>query len=189
MRTAAYIDPWEHNEQREQRLMEAVGLIAPRAGLQELRDHSGWRHDEKYVEYMWIISIDRFPVGLGGVFGIKLNEHKFRQFEHSEEHVTGIFRANAAGDITGLYTQREQLPFHDRVMDSMRFDLFNATNKGIALDGIGYNVHVISTSIDTVIRVNNPTTKTWKIWETELFILARPLSFKSNNPELMNLFA
>jgi hypothetical protein len=171
----------------EKFLMETFGLSNLRSGHQVLRDENGWRQNEKMIDYIWIVLIDRFSVGAGGIFAIKFDELNFREFKNPEELVGGIFRINAAGECTNLYHENNQMPFHDRIMTSMRFDLFDA-NKGITLDGITYNMRIMCSNIDTTIKVSNPNTESWKNCEIELFAQGRALSLKSEKEELIALF-
>ncbi|MBT31004.1 MAG: hypothetical protein CMO01_15200 [Thalassobius sp.] len=67
------------------------------------------------------------------------------------------------------------------------YDLFDA-NRGITLDGIGYEYLIFAPNTEIRISLNNPNSKNWKTWEKEIFSLGSRLAKKSEITELKEIF-
>lgn len=180
-----YFNSIEHFQMLEKSLATKLGLSELKSGIQAIRNKHGWRENEKSIEYIWIVQISRSFVGWGGLFSIKFNENEFREHSNQEQLVQGLFISNQTG-IGQIYT--ETLP--DTSNDITKYFKFNPfdVNKGITLDGVCYNVRIIAPNIDTFMQLNNPNTKDWKKWETELWTMGRKLAKEANNQELIDLF-
>lgn len=170
----------------ERLLLKKLGLPELRSGAITIRDERGWRQDEISIDYIWIVCMNRSFIGCGGLVGIKFNEHTFRSKHHPEELLTAIFSEGPKG-IDEYYEQRTLDTGSDSVVSQFRVDLFNA-NKGIALDGVSYNIHIIAPNIDTIIIANNPTTPDWKKWESEIWTVGKRLAIITQRQELIDLF-
>jgi len=170
----------------EESLANSIGVPKLKSGPHIIRDDRGWRQDEKSIEYIWVILVDRHFVGRGGLITAKFNEHTFRGRSHPEELVQGVFSIGADHLIQEFY--QEKADRHaDQVIDCFQLDLFNA-NKGIRLDGVSYRIHIMSNNIDTVVCVANPVTQHWRKWEAEIQKLATKLAANSGSRELIKLF-
>jgi len=181
------IREFTQRQQREAFLADAIGLPELSSGWHTIRDHRGWREDEQSIEYVWIVTMDRHFVGRGGLITVRFNEHAFRGKKHPEELVQGVFRIGANDQIQEFYQERANIQA-DQVLDCFQLDLFNA-NKGITLDGISYEIHIMAPYIDTIVRVGNPVTPQWRIWEAELEKLAGRLTSHSGSIDLIKLFS
>jgi hypothetical protein len=174
-------------ENIEKMLREKLGLPELRTGTQVIRNEKGWRQDEKSIEYIWIVIMNRSFVGSGGLIAIKFTENNFRGQHHPNELLRAIFSVGPDNGIKEFYEERTSDTGSDSVMDNFHLDLFNA-NKGITLDGVSYTIHTISDNIDTIITVDNPNTSHWKNWETEIWRIGKSLAFNSQSKELTELF-
>jgi len=179
------LDDFQLYQSIEKSLAHKLGLSEISNGIQIIRNEKGWRENEKNIESIWIVLVSRSFIGWGGIFSIKFNENNFREYLNPDELLQGVFLYDNTG-IKDLYT--EILPnTPDKIVEIANFNLFDA-GKGIALDGIFYNFHIITNNINASIKLNNPNTDDWKKWEEEIFDIGSKLSIKSNVTELINLF-
>ncbi|AYB32148.1 hypothetical protein [Chryseolinea soli] len=184
--TADQIQEFGNVQRIEESLANAMGVPKLSSGWKTIRDDRGWRQDEKLIEYVWIVMMNRHSVGRGGLVTVRFNEHTFRGKKHPDELVRGIFSIGADNQIQEFY--QEKTDGHaDPVIDCFQLDLFDA-NKGITLDGVSYRIHIISANIDTVIKVSNPVTSHWRRWEAEIQNLASTLVANSDSGKLTRLF-
>lgn len=180
----SYIKKQIHNLEIEKAIAESLGLSELKSGIQIIRNEKGWRENEIAIDYAWIVNIARSFVGWGSVFAIKFNEHTFREHKTPEQLIHGLIL---------FYNKIPQIFFvksndkSDKIRECFHFNLFEA-NDGIPLDGIAYEIRVISKNINTSISVNNPNTENWKNWERKIWELGQKLAADSNNPEMKVLF-
>lgn len=180
-----YYNSFEYFQKLEKSIAGNLGLSELKSGMQIIRDKNGWRENEKLIEYIWLVQVSRSFVGWGGLFSIKFNENKFREYSNKEEVIQGIYISNQSG-IGQVFTETLSDTSKD-IIEYFQFNLFEA-NKGITLDGVCYNVRIIAPNIDTYIRINNPNTEGWIQWEQEVWTLGKKISKESNNSEMINLF-
>ncbi|GGF01816.1 hypothetical protein [Flavobacterium limi] len=179
------LDDFQLYQNIEKSLAYKLGIPEISSGIQVIRNENGWRENEKNIESIWIVLISRSFIGWGGIFSIKFNENNFREHLNPDELLQGIFLYDNTG-IKDLYT--EKLPnTPDEIVEIANFNLFD-TGKGIPLNGISYNFHIITNNINASIKLNNPNTDDWKKWEEKIFDIGSKLSIKSNITELINLF-
>lgn len=179
------LDDFQLYQNIEKSLAYKLGIPEISNGIQIIRNEKGWRENEKNIESIWIVLISRSFIGWGGIFSIKFNENNFREYLNPDELLQGIFLYDSTG-IKDLYT--EILPnTQDKIVEIANFSLFDV-GKGIPLDGISYNFHIITNIINASIKLNNPNADDWKKWEEEIFEIGSKLSIKSNITELINLF-
>lgn len=179
------IDDFQFYQNIEKSLANKLGLSEMNNGTQVIRNEKGWRENEKKIESIWIVFMSRSFIGWGGIFSIKFNENNFREYINSDELIQGVFTFDST-EIKDLYIETLQNT-SDKIAEISNFNLFDA-GKGITLDGVSYNFHIITNNINTIIKLNNPNTDEWKKWEEEIFNIGSELSFKSNVTELINLF-
>ena len=184
--TDFYLDSVNYTRRLEKALAAKLGLPDLKAGVQIIRDQNGWRENEKAIAYVWLVNISRSFVGEGGIFVIQFNEHNFRQYSNPGELMQGIFTCRQT-EINELYTQTTN-DATDEIAEAFDLSLFNA-NRGITLDGVSYNVGIISSNINTFIKVDNPNTDQWRSWQTELRTLGEELAQRARNSELLELFS
>jgi hypothetical protein len=180
-----YYNSIEYFRKLEKSLADNLGLSELRSGGQVIRNEKGWRENEKSIDYIWVVQISRSFVGWGGLFSIKFNENRFREHSNIGELVQGIFICNQKG-IEQVYSRSLQDHTKD-IVGHFRFNLFEANN-GITLDGVSYNVKVISPNVNTFIQLNNPNTEEWRKWEQEMWTLGKELANESDCQELVNLY-
>ena len=180
-----YRSSFEFFQKIEDSLAEKLGLSELKSGTQILRDSNGWRQNEKFIEYVWIVSISRSFIGWGGLFCLKFKENKFRQLLNPEELVNGIFLYDNNG-VSNIYFEKSINTSTDNTA-LFRLNPFEV-NRGIALDGVSYNLRIIASNSDTFIEVNNPNTEEWKKWENELWSLGKDLARKSCDQKMIELF-
>jgi hypothetical protein len=171
----------------ENSLAKELDLPGLSSGFHIIRNHRGWRENEKNIDYMWIVDVSRSFVGWGCIFTIKFNRHEFRGINNEEEIVRGVFVYGDNGEITNKYFEKEGIDFSDPIKQFSQWDLFDA-NRGITLDGISYRLLIRARNIDTVMALNNPNNASWRKWEQGLFDLGKTLAEKSKNTELIQLF-
>lgn len=172
-------------ERIEKQLAGKFGLAQLRSGGHTIRNEKGWRENEKEIEYVWIVGMSRSFVGWGGLFSIRFNENKFRDYDNPNELIKGIYIDNKDG-IDNLYFDIVR-DTTDKFAGILNFNLFEA-NKGIALDGVSYSVRIIARNIDTFIHLNNPNSGEWKEWEKMVWTMGRDLAERSGNLEMIQLF-
>jgi hypothetical protein len=175
------------NQILEFSILKELGLSNLSAGGQVIRNEKGWRENEIYIDYIWIVRISHSFVGSCGIITVKFNSTNFRENKNPEELIRCIFMWDNNGKIRISYKETDIENFDDPISELIDWDLFNA-NRGITLDGISYQFHVISNNINTIIKVNNPNSPTWKNWEKEIFELGKKLSLNSKNNELIRMF-
>ncbi|MBO9204234.1 MULTISPECIES: hypothetical protein [Niastella] len=180
-----YYNSIEYFQKLERSLAANLGLTELSSGIQVIRDKNGWRENEKSIAYSWIVQVSRSFVGWGGVFGIRFNENKFREYANKEEIIQGAYISNNNG-IESLYTESSTDTSHEMIRH-FNLNLFDA-NKGIALDGVSYKIRILASNIDTFIHVNNPNSAEWKKWESEIWTMGSRLAKDSNNKDLISLF-
>jgi len=176
---------FEYFQKLETSIAVYLGLSDFRSGGVVIRNERGWRENEKYIDYAWIILLSRSFVGCGGVFAIKFNETKFREYINKEELIHGVFTSTDNG-IELIFTESVPTSTFD-VNRLFNLNLIDA-NKGITIDGVCYDIRIFGSNINTFIKVNNPNTVDWKKWENEIWEMGRSLSEKSKNKTLINLF-
>jgi hypothetical protein len=171
----------------ESSLAKTLDLPGLRSGPHIIRNHRGWRQNEKEIDYTWIVNISRSFIDFGGVFTVKFNKHEFRDISNPEEIIRGVFTYNANGEFTNWYFEKDQTDFADSIKEFSQWNPFEA-NRGITLDGIYYQLLIRARNIDTVIAMNNPNSSSWRSWEQSLFELGKRLAEKSKSTELIQLF-
>lgn len=171
----------EHFHKLEQSLARKLGLSEFNSGPQVIRNERGWRENEISIDYIWMVTVDRFPLGKGGIFAIKYNESRFHEKVNPEGLLQGIFLYK--DDISQIYTE----PGTTDLRGIFNFNLFEG-HKGITLDGVSYTIRISGYNIDTFISLNNPDTDSWKKWEDEIWALGKRMAAASENKEMIFLF-
>lgn len=176
---------FERFQQLEKWIAHHLELPELRSGNITIRNEKGWRENEKFIAYAWVVEMDRFSVGSGGVFAVKFNETPFRDQCNKEELVQGVFRSSDSG-IQHFYKDSLSDTSLD-IADLFNLNLLDA-NKGITLDGVSYKLGIDAMNIRTFIEVGNPNTDAWQKWETKIWEMGSRLAKASDNLELISLF-
>lgn len=168
-------------------LCEKLKIPSLRSGNITIRDKQNWRINEKQIDYCWLINISRSFVGWCWLFSIKFNAYKFREINNPEKLIQGIFTIDNKHEIGEFYREHRINDFSDKIKEITTFDFFNA-NKGISLDGIGYEYLIFAPNLKARLTLNNPNSKHWKIWENAVWELGQKLSKEANSVELQEIF-
>lgn len=171
----------------ETALCEKLEIPSLRSGNITIRDERNWRVNEKQVDYCWLINISRSFVGWCWLFSIKFNAYQFREINNPEMLIQGIFTIDKKHEINEFYLEHRNEDFSDKIKEITNLDFFNA-NKGIALDGVGYEYLIFAPNLKARFTLNNPNAKDWKIWENAVWKLGKKLSSKTNSMELQEIF-
>lgn len=169
----------------EKTLAAELELDMLRPGGHVIRNEKGWRENEKHVDYIWMVYVSRHFVGKACLFSVKFAETQFREYVNKAMFVEGFFIA-ASDNKEQLYTNTSDDTVFD-IRNFNRLDLFDA-NKGIALDGVGYEIRIIAPNIDTFIQVGNPNSKEWVEWENDILKLGRKFGQDAGHPGMIKLF-
>jgi hypothetical protein len=175
----------EYVKHVEKTLAAKLGLEELSTGCHVIRNERGWRENEKYIDYIWIVHVSRSFVGHSCLFSVKFGETHFRKYFNKAEFIEGFF-INVSNAKGHLYTNTAD----DTVFDIKHFnklDLFDA-NRGIALDGVGYDIRIIAPNIDTRISVENPNSKEWIKWEKGIWKVGRKFGEDTDHPGMIQLF-
>ena len=98
-----------------------------------------------------------------------------------------IFTIDEKGSLESIFDEDETEKFSNLIPDFKEVDLFEAI-RGITLDGIIYQIKLISDNIKTSIEVNNPNHKSWKSLENKIWEMGIELANKSNDDKLKKVF-
>ncbi len=175
----------EYLQKLEETLAAKLGLPALKSGNIVIRDERDWRTNEKWIDFIWIVTISRSFVGFGGLFGVSFREHSFRDQHNPAEEVNGVFTSGQEG-IEQIFINNTTEASFD-IADFFKLNLIQA-NPGIALDGVVYEVRIIAPNIDSYIHVFNSNTPEWQAWEKDLWDLGRRFAKKSENYDMIRLF-
>ena len=66
-----FTQSYESTRRIEISLATKLGLSNLKAGNIVIRDERGWRQNEKYIDHVWIVYIDRSFVGWCGIFPVR----------------------------------------------------------------------------------------------------------------------
>ncbi|WNJ17132.1 hypothetical protein [Pontibacter sp. G13] len=168
-------------------LSAELGIPDLRSGKLTIRDEKDWRINEKEIDYCWLVNVSRSFVGWCWLFSLKFNESDFRDKKNPEELIQGIFTISNEGEIDKLFKESRSQDFNDNVKNLTSYDLFDA-NRGITLDGVGYEYLIFAPNTEIRISLNNPNSENWKTWEREIFSLGVSLAQKSGVTELKEIF-
>jgi hypothetical protein len=175
------------NRQIEKQLAKRFQLEDLRCGNQTIRNEKGLRENEIRIEYIWLIIFDRAFFEKGGILNIKYESSEFRGIENKEKLTKLIFTIDEQGKLESIFEEEETKNFSNLIPEFSKIDLFEA-NRGITLDGIFYQITLISNNIKTIIEVNNPNHKSWKNLEGKIWKMGIDLANKSNDDVLKNIF-
>lgn len=175
------------NCQIEKQLANRFRIEDLRSGSQIVRNEKGWRENEIRIEYIWIIIFDRAFFGKGGILNIKFESSEFRGIKNKEKLTKLIFTIDEKGNLESIFDEDETEKFSNLIPDFKEVDLFEA-NRGITLDGITYQIKLISDNIKTSIEVNNPNHKSWKSLKNKIWEMGMELAKKSNDDKLKKVF-
>lgn len=168
-------------------LSAELGIPDLKSGKLTIRDERDWRVNEKEIDYCWLVYVSRSFTGSCWLFSIKFKESNFRDLKKPEELIQGIFTITNEGTIDKLFKESKPLDFIDKIRDLTSYDLFDA-NRGITLDGIDYEYLIFAPNTEINISLNNPNSKNWKAWESEIFNIGVSLGKKSGVTELKEIF-
>ncbi|UII33652.1 hypothetical protein LVD17_07440 [Fulvivirga ulvae] len=168
-------------------LASKLGIPHLRSGNATIRDNRGWRIDES-IEYCWLIGISKSFVGWCWLYSIKFNQNSFRKKSNPDELIQGIFTVDKEGKIGEFYQKHRPQDYVDKIRRLTSYDLFDA-NRGLTLDGIGYEYFVFAPNAEIKISLNNPNSENWKVWENEVWRVGRELSLNSGIQVSKELFA
>lgn len=163
-----------------------MGLEDLRAGAQTIRNEKGWRDNEKQIDYVWMIAVAHSFREPAMLFAIQYEAWQFRDRLNPPELVTGIFTFNKAG-IQTFYSEVATEPA-DPILPHFHLDLFNA-NRGITIDGVGYQIRIRAHNTETYIEIGNPKEAGWGKWEEAVWQLGRHLAKKSAYQAMQNIFS
>ena len=175
------------NHQIEKQLAKRFQLEDLRSGNQTIRNEKGWRENEIRIEYIWLIIFNRAFFGKGGILNIKYESNEFRGIKNDEKLTKLIFTIDEQGNLKSSFDEDETEDFTNLIPDFKEIDLFEA-NRGITLDGITYQIKLISDNIKTSIEVNNPNHKSWKNLENKIWEMGIELANKSSDKKLKSIF-
>ena len=65
--------------------------------------------------------------------------------------------------------------------------MFDA-NRGVTLDGVGYEYLIFAPNTEIRMTLNNPNSKNWKIWENEIWTIGKKLAQDSKIDNLKEIF-
>jgi hypothetical protein len=168
-------------------ISEKLGLSSFNSGLQIIRDENGWRENEKIIEYIWTVEIDKSFVGSMTLFSLKFEDNRFRNYENQEELVQGIFSFKPNGEIEENYIEVNSTDFRDSIKGINKFELFEIDNS-ITLDGISYNFQIKTQNKNTEITLHNPNSEFWKSWENEILKVGQTLAYNSEKQSFISFF-
>ncbi|WP_116789854.1 hypothetical protein [Flavobacterium psychrotrophum] len=161
--------------QREATIAEKLGLPKLDSGVLTLRDARGFRENEKFMEYFWVIDISVSFTGWFTIFGLKFKQHAFRKYTNAEELITGLYYS--MGSNEGFHT--ETLvgdKIKDTISEHHNFNLTDPGNQHTAIAEVSYNLHICNPHLNTFISTRNPQSEDWKNWEDIVWKLASKLS-------------
>lgn len=168
-------------------LCSELGIPDLRSGKLTIRNEKDWRINEKEIDYCWLVNVSRSFIGWCWLFSLKFNESDFRDEHNPEELIQGIFTINKEGEIDELFKESRFQDFIDKIKDLTSYDLFDA-NRGITLDGVGYEYLIFAPNTEIRMSLNNPHSENWKTWESEVFSLGVRLAQKSGVSVLKEIF-
>jgi len=169
----------------ETALAHRFQLDSLRAGNHTIRNEKRWRENEIAIDFISLVTFDVFGRGTGGMITLKYEGTEFREHINPEKVINGIFIHDEYGNITSFYKEETTDTQLVQIMNGL--DLFSA-NEGITLDGISYRIRLFSSNIETTIEVGNPNHPSWRIWEKEIWSIAKRLSDKAQSPKLATFF-
>ena len=155
------------------------------AGLQIIRNDRKWRENEKYIDYIWIVTINKCFTGSLSLFSIKFNSNTFREIENKQEIISGIVKLNSEFEVDISYQKTTIDLNFDLIRTLKSFDLFES-HKGITLDGIDYDILIKSSNIETRINLNNPNSKSWLEFVEKINTIGSLIAIDSNNQHLIH---
>ncbi len=174
-----------YNQAIESSLANILGFTDLTTGRQIIRDHRGWRANEKEIDYIWITQISRSFVGSIGLITVKFNPNKFRELDNPEGILRCLFTWDSKGLITNFHKEEELYVYSDPIREMTELDLYDA-NKGMTF-GVEYRFKIISKGITTIINLNNPNSETWKKWVQNIWEICKKMSKNSGNIELIEM--
>ena len=158
-----------------------------RAGSLTIRDEQNWRKNEIYIDYSWLVNISQSFKGWCWLFSIKFNKTEFREFQNPERLIQGLFTIDNQGNISELYINTVTDKLEDKIRDLTSYDMFDA-NRGVTLDGVGYEYLIFAPNTEIRMTLNNPNSKNWKIWENEIWTIGKKLAQNSKIDNLKEIF-
>lgn len=189
---AKNINESELNEQKFHQkviasLCTELGIPDLRSGYITIRDERNWRSNEMHIDYSWLVNIAHSLSGWCWLFSIKFNETEFREFQNPEKLIQGLFTINDQGEINNFHMITKTSNFEDKVRNLTSYDMFDA-NRGFTIDGVGYEYLIFAPNTSIRMTLNNPNSKSWRIWENEIRTFGRKLAQDSGIQELKNIF-
>ena len=154
-------------------------------GRHTIRNEKRWRENEIAIDFISLVTFDLFGRGTGGMISIKYEPTEFRTHINPEKVVNGIFAHDEYGNIILFYKEETTDTRLVQIMNEL--DLFSA-NEGITLDGISYRIRLFASNIETTIEIGNPNHPSWRVWEKEIWSIAKRLSDNAQNPKLAAFF-
>lgn len=183
------------NELNKQKLLQKViaslcsELEIPnlRARNITIRDERNWRTNEIHIDYSWLVNIAQSFKGWCWLFSIKFDKTEFREFQNPEKLIQGLFTIDNQGEINEFHMITKTNDFEDKIRNLTSYDMFDS-NRGIALDGVGYEYLIFAPNTEIRMTLNNPNSENWKIWENEIWTIGRKLAQDSGIEDLKKIF-
>jgi hypothetical protein len=167
-------------------LCSELNIPDSRAGYQTIRDERNWKTNQICIDYSWLVNISRSFKGWCWLFSIKFNKTEYEEFKNPEKLIQGLFTIDKVGEIMEFYRDTKTDNFEDKIRDLSTYDLFD-TNRGITLDGVGYEYLIYSLNAEIRMSLNNPNSKNWKIWENEIWKIGKKLARDSKIDDLKEI--
>lgn len=168
-------------------LCTKLGIPDLRAGNITIRDEQNWRTNEMSIEYSWLVNISHSFIGCCWLFSIKFDETNFREFQNTEKLIQGLFTVDKQGEIIENHIVTKTDDFEDKIRGLTSYEMFDA-NRGITLDGVGYEYIIFAQNTEIKMTLNNPNSKYWKVWENEVWSICKKIAQESQIDHFKKMF-